>query len=88
MVVIGNAPLSNGFCKKADYLNENGEYIKADEPNAYKFESFIFDAFEKLDNMIIMRVKREEEFAPIKNKEGQDSPQSATELYIACEINK
>ena len=67
--------------KKADYLDEKGNYIKADKPNAYKFESFIFDAFETLDNMIIMRVKREEEFAPVKNKEGVDSPETARKLY-------
>jgi len=67
--------------KKADYLNEEGEYITSDKPNAYKFESFIFDAFETLENMIIMRVKREEEFAPVKNKEGVDSPETARKLY-------
>lgn len=67
--------------KKASYMNENGEIIKPTEPNAYKFESFIFDAFEKLDNMTILRVKREEEFAPVKNAEGVDSPQTAIELY-------
>jgi len=67
--------------KKADYLNENGEYIVSEKPNAYKFESFIFDAFETLENMIIMRVKREEEFAPVKNKEGVDSPETARKLY-------
>lgn len=31
--------------KKAEYLDENGNYIKAEEENAYKFEKFIFDAF-------------------------------------------
>lgn len=67
--------------KKADYLDRNGNYVKAEKPNAYKFESFIFDAFEALENMIIMRVKREEEFAPVKNKEGVDSPETARELY-------
>jgi len=67
--------------KKADYLNENGEYIISDKPNAYKFESFIFDAFETLENMIIMRVKRKEEFAPVKNREGVDSPETARKLY-------
>jgi len=67
--------------KKATYMNENGEIIKPEEPNCYKFETFIFDSFEKLDNMEILRGKREEEFAPVKNKEGVDSPETAIELY-------
>ena len=80
--IIGNQklPYHSAF-KKATYLNENGELIKPDEPNAYKFESFIFDAFNKLDDMLIFRVKREEEFAPVKNKEGVDSVETAIELY-------
>ena len=66
--------------KKANYMNEKGEIITAKEPNAYKFESFIFDAFTSLDSMVIMRVKREEEFAPVKNAEGVDTPETATKL--------
>lgn len=68
--------------KKATYMNENGEIIVPTEPNSYKFESFIFDAFEKLESMEILRVKREDEFAPVKNAEGVDSPETATKLYI------
>lgn len=67
--------------KKATYMNENGEIIKPEEPNCYKFETFIFDSFGKLDNMEVIRGKREEDFAPIKNKEGVDSPETAVELY-------
>ena len=47
----------------------------------YKFESFVFDGFKVMDNMLVMRVKREEEFAPIKNREGVDSPATALEIY-------
>lgn len=47
----------------------------------YKFEAFIFDGFKAMEDMLIMRVKREEEFAPIKNKEGIDSAESALEIY-------
>ena len=67
--------------KKATYRNEKGEIVKPTEPNAYKFEAFIFDALEKLDDMAILRVKREEEFAPVKNATGVDSPETARKLY-------
>lgn len=68
--------------KKSNYMDKNGEVIVPVEPNAYKFESFLFDAFEKLDDIAILRVKREEEFSPIKNAEGTDSPETAKEMYL------
>ena len=67
--------------KKAKYIDENGKLVVPEKPNAYKFESFIFDAFDMLDDMAILRVKREEEFAPVKNAEGNDSPETARKLY-------
>ena len=67
--------------KKAKYIDENGKLVVPEAPNAYKFESFIFDAFDMLDDMAILRVKREEEFAPVKNAEGNDSPETARKLY-------
>lgn len=67
--------------KKADYLDEDGNIIVATEPNAYKFEQFIFDAFSSFRDITILRGRREEDFAPIKNKEGKDSPETAIELY-------
>lgn len=68
--------------KKAKYMDENGEIIKPEKPNAFKYEAFIFDAFESLDSMSILRVRREDEFAPLKNADGEDSPDTARELYI------
>ena len=73
-------PYHSAF-KKANYIDEKGILITAKEPNSFKYESFIFDAFEKLDKMTILRVKREEEFAPVKNPTGIDSAESARELY-------
>lgn len=67
--------------KKATYMDENGEIIEGKEPNCYKFETFIFDSFEKLENMEILRGKREDEFAPVKNKNGEDSPETAIKLF-------
>ena len=68
--------------KKANYMDNNGNIIIAEKPNAYKFEAFIFDAFESVKDMTILRVKREEEFSPIKNAEGVDSPETARKMYL------
>ena len=67
--------------KKNSYIDENGKLVKPEKPNSYKFESFIFDSFELFDDMAILRGKREDEFAPIKNAEGSDSPETAVRLY-------
>ena len=67
--------------KKNSYLDENGREVIPTEPNSFKFESFIFDAFELFDDIAILRGKREDDFAPVKNKEGVDSPKTAKELY-------
>ena len=67
--------------KKNAYIDENGKEVIPQEPNSYKFESFIFDAFELFDDIAILRGKREDDFAPVKNKDGVDSPKTAKELY-------
>ena len=67
--------------KKNSYIDEDGKEVIPTEPNAYKFESFIFDAFGLFDDIAILRGKREDDFAPVKNKEGVDSPKTAKELY-------
>ena len=67
--------------KKNSYIDENGVEIIPEEPNSYKFEAFIFDAFEFFDDIAILRGSREDDFAPVKNKEGVDSPKTAKELY-------
>ncbi len=81
--LIGNEklPYHTAF-KKSSYVDNNGDIVEPDAPNAYKFETFIFDAFSKFDDMLIFRSLREEEFAPIKNKDGVDSPETAKALYL------
>ena len=79
---MGSKPLPyHTAFKKATYIDKNGNTVVPDGPNAYKFEAFLFDAFGELDDMAILRVKREEEFAPVKNACGVDSPETARELY-------
>ncbi len=67
--------------KKSKYMNEDGEIIEPTEENCYKFEKFIFDSFCLFDKIAILRGKREEDFAPIKNESGPDSPETAKKMY-------
>jgi UDP-N-acetylglucosamine/UDP-N-acetylgalactosamine diphosphorylase len=66
--------------KKIPYINENGEYIKPETPNGYKFELLVLDMIHLLDNCLSFEVVRDYEFAPIKNKTGVDSVESAQAL--------
>lgn len=68
--------------KKATYIDQNGEIIEPEKPNAYKFEAFIFDAFAMIPEIGLLRGIREDEFAPVKNATGSDSPETARKLYI------
>ncbi|MCA9740521.1 UDPGP type 1 family protein [candidate division KSB1 bacterium] len=63
--------------KKIPYLNEDGQLVQPDAPNGYKFEKFIFDALAFVNKSVVMEVDRDEEFSPVKNSTGEDSPQTA-----------
>ena len=81
---MGSQPLPyHSAFKKATYIDKDGKKVVPDSPNAFKFEAFLFDAFGEVDDMAILRVKREEEFAPVKNADsaGVDCPSTARELY-------
>lgn len=73
--------------KKNTYINDEGMKIVPDEPNSYKFETFIFDSFKFFDNITLLRVEEEKEFAPIKDPVGLYSPDTATKLYLKEEFN-
>jgi len=66
--------------KKVEYINENGELVKPEKPNAHKFEMLCVDMIEFSHNCLPYEVVREKEFAPIKNLTGVDSVESAQEL--------
>ena len=57
-----------------------GERVTPEKPNAVKLERFIFDALPLATRSIILETDRVEEFAPIKNAEGNDSPESSKKL--------
>jgi len=68
--------------KKVSCVDENGCKIKPSENNAAKFEMFIFDALKHAEKSIIMEVVREDEFSPVKNAEGNSSPDTARHSMI------
>lgn len=70
--------------KKCTYMDENFKVITPGVENAYKYEQFNFDIFKYANDILVYKVKREDEFAPIKNKDTQkeDCPKTAIKLYI------
>jgi len=66
--------------KAIPYINESGELIKPKAPNGYKFEALVLDMIHMLDSCLPFEVVRNREFAPIKNKTGVDSVESARKL--------
>ena len=66
--------------KKIPYLSEEGELVKPDKPNGYKFEQLVLDMIHELDSCLPFEVERNKEFAPIKNATGVDSVESARAL--------
>ena len=72
-------PLHRAF-KKIPYMAPNDEYIKPEEPNAYKFETLALDMVKLQDDCLAYEVDRSKEFAPVKNKIGVDSVDTAREL--------
>jgi UDP-N-acetylglucosamine/UDP-N-acetylgalactosamine diphosphorylase len=60
--------------KKIGCIDASGNPVKPDKPNSYKFEMFVFDALPAAKNPVIIEGLREDEFSPIKNAEGVDSP--------------
>ena len=66
--------------KKIPYMDEKGELVKPESPNGYKFELLVLDMIHMFPNCLSYEVVRDYEFAPIKNKTGVDSVESARAL--------
>ena len=65
--------------KKIPHVNATGEAIQPDSPNGVKFEMFVFDALPLAENPVIIEAARADDFSPVKNAQGVDSPQSSKE---------
>lgn len=66
--------------KKIQYIDEKGQNVNPQVPNGYKYETLILDMIHLLPDCLPYEVIRNKEFAPIKNKTGVDSVESAKKL--------
>lgn len=62
--------------KAVPFLNRQGELIKPEKPNAFKFERFVFDALPLAERVVAVETSRAEEFEPLKNATGENSAES------------
>jgi UDP-N-acetylglucosamine/UDP-N-acetylgalactosamine diphosphorylase len=60
--------------KKVAFVDESGQSVKPAEPNAVKFEQFIFDVLPMAERCAMVETDRAGEFEPLKNAVGPDSP--------------
>jgi UDP-N-acetylglucosamine/UDP-N-acetylgalactosamine diphosphorylase len=60
--------------KKAPFLDDSGSMVQPTKENALKFERFIFDVLPLAERWTVVETSRREEFAPLKNATGADSP--------------
>ena len=72
--------------KKIPHVDAEGNPIKPEQPNGYKFETLVLDMVHMMKDCIPYEVVREREFAPIKNLHGVDSLDSARELLTGCGV--
>lgn len=72
--------------KNVPHIDESGNAVTPDDPsnpNAIKFERFIFDTLPLAKNALVVEASREREFNPVKNREGSDSPETAKAAIAA-----
>jgi UDP-N-acetylglucosamine/UDP-N-acetylgalactosamine diphosphorylase len=62
--------------KKVPYLGATGKLVQPEKENALKFEMFIFDVLPLAERWTVVETTRREEFEPLKNATGPDSPET------------
>ncbi|MCM1271972.1 MAG: UDPGP type 1 family protein [Clostridium sp.] len=68
--------------KAIPHIDENGHLVEPDAPNGLKYETLALDLIHEMDDCLVFEVERSKEFAPVKNKTGIDSVDSARELLV------
>ncbi len=62
--------------KKIRTIDGKGSEVSPEKPNGVKFEMFVFDALPFAGNPVVIETLREDDFSPVKNARGVDSPET------------
>jgi UDP-N-acetylglucosamine/UDP-N-acetylgalactosamine diphosphorylase len=65
--------------KKIATIDTSGTPAKPEKANGVKFEMFVFDALPFAKNSVVIETARADDFSPVKNAEGVDSPKTSRE---------
>ncbi len=65
--------------KKIPTVDASGKPVKPEKPNGVKFELFVFDALPFSKNPVVIETRRADDFSPVKNAEGVDSPKTCAQ---------
>ena len=66
--------------KQYEIVGDDGETALSAPKSCFKFERFIFEALAFADRCAFVEVRRDTEFAPVKNAEGADTPDIARRM--------
>jgi UDP-N-acetylglucosamine/UDP-N-acetylgalactosamine diphosphorylase len=71
--------------KKVPYIGEGGTLVEPEQPNAIRFERFIFDLLPLARQALVVEADPAEAFAPVKNSDDEktDNPRTAKAAMIA-----
>lgn len=73
--------------KKVPHIDETGKEVKPTKENALKFEMFIFDVLPRAERWAVVETSRKEEFEPLKNATGPDSPETVRQAMSNLAAN-
>jgi len=71
--------------KRVSYVDSSGERVKPSQPNAVKFERFIFDLMPSAEGAAVVEIDPAEGFSPLKNAPGAsfDTPEAVRAAMAA-----
>ncbi len=69
--------------KKIPHIDASGNAVNPTKPNGIKLETFVFDALPLASKSVILQTIRTEEFAPVKNATGENSPDITRQMMTA-----